>query len=55
MSDPLSGAPPALPSEAPVEAGEVASAGRSCLAIVLIGVALLLLLCVGIAVRWAMA
>lgn len=55
MSDPVSDAPSAVPAAAPSEAGDVASAGRSCLAIVLIGVVLLLLLCVGIAVRWAMA
>lgn len=54
MSAPRPEAPNGLTPPVPTEAGEVASAGRSCLAIVLIAVALLLLLCVGSAVRWAM-
>lgn len=34
---------------------DVESAGRSCLVILLLGAAILLLLCVGIAARWALA
>ncbi len=35
------------------DAAEVASAGRSCLVILILGVAVVLILCVGIAARWA--
>jgi len=42
-------------ADAPVDAGEVASAGRSCLVLMVLTVAILVVLCVGIAARWAMA
>ena len=35
------------------DAAEVASAGRSCLVILILGVAVVLILCVGLAARWA--
>lgn len=40
----------ALPAANP---GDVESAGRSCVVILALGAAILLLLCVGIAARWA--
>ncbi len=36
----------------PVEAREVAIAGRACLVILILGVVVLLVLCGGVAVRW---
>ena len=41
-------------AEAAPDAAEVESAGRSCLALLVLAVAILLVLCVGVAVRWAM-
>lgn len=37
----------------PAEAADVASAGRSCVVIILLAAAVLVVLCVGIAFRWA--
>jgi hypothetical protein len=37
-----------------LEAAEVASAGRSCLAIIVVVLVIALLLCVGLAGRWLM-
>ena len=57
MTDP---APPPTPlrpidsDDAPA-AGEVESAGRSCLVIILLGVVLLLVVCLGVAGRWVLA
>ena len=48
------GTDPARDADSPVDAADVASAGRSCLVIILLGTAILLVLCVGIGVRWAM-
>jgi hypothetical protein len=52
MSD---GGPEPTPDDAPAGAispGEVESAGRSCLVILLLGAVLLVLLCAGLALRW---
>jgi hypothetical protein len=40
-------------ADAPIDAREVASAGRSCLVILILAAAVVLVLCVGIALRWA--
>ena len=45
---------PIDPDDAPA-AGEVESAGRSCLVIILLGVVLLLVVCLGVAGRWVLA
>jgi hypothetical protein len=39
--------------EAPIDPRDVASAGRSCSAILILLIAIVLVLCVGIALRWA--
>lgn len=49
------GIEPELFDDDPIEAGEVASAGRSCLVLMILTVAIVVVLCVGIAARWAMA
>ena len=56
MSDTSGDPTPPRPvdSDAAADAGEVASAGRSCLVILILGIAVVLILCVGIAARWAM-
>ena len=41
--------------DTPVAPADIASAGRSCSAILILFAVILLVLCVGIAVRWAMA
>ncbi|MCC6315836.1 MAG: hypothetical protein IT337_17700 [Thermomicrobiales bacterium] len=38
----------------PTTAHDIASAGRSCSAILVLAVIILLLLCIGIALRWAL-
>ena len=55
MSDSSGRPAPFRPSDgdAAADAAEVASAGRSCLVILILGLAVLLVLCVGIAARWA--
>ncbi len=55
MSDSSGGPAPLRPSDGDIaaDAGEIASAGRSCLVILILGIAVMLVLCVGIAVRWA--
>ena len=47
------GPSPGSEPDAPIDAGDVASAGRSCLVILVLAAAVVLLLCVGIALRWA--
>jgi hypothetical protein len=44
-----------VPPDGPNDPGEIASAGRSCLVILILVAALIVLFCVGIAVRWATA
>ncbi len=54
MSDSREEPTPSRPAaDATADAGEVASAGRSCLVILILGIAVMLVLCVGIAARWA--
>jgi len=56
MSDDLRQPAPEVEPEPspPIDPADVESAGRSCVVILLLGVGILLLLCVGIAVRWAL-
>ena len=46
---------PADYPDTPVDPADIASAGRSCSAILILFAAILLVLCVGIALRWATA
>jgi hypothetical protein len=56
VSEPGAPAEPTAPAPAgDPAAADVAAAGRSCLAIIVIVAAVLLFLCVGLAARWAMA
>ena len=55
MSDEPREHPLVAPEVASSDPREVASAGRSCLAILILGMILLLVLCVGIAGRWLLA
>lgn len=48
------GARPAEYPETPVAPADIASAGRSCSAIVILFAVILVVLCVGIAVRWVL-
>jgi hypothetical protein len=50
-----SGPRPADYSDSPVDPADIASAGRSCSAILILFAAILLVLCLGIALRWAAA
>ena len=50
---PDAGPSPGSEPDVPIDAGDVASAGRSCLVILVLAAAVVLLLCVGIALRWA--
>lgn len=52
---PDSGLPPPVEPADATMAGEVASAGRSCLVILVLAVVLVLVVCVGVAARWALA
>ena len=52
-SDP-DGTTAAADRDALAEAADVASAGRSCLVILVLGAILVLVLCVGISARWAL-
>ena len=55
MSGPDSdGTTTAPDGDAPPEAADVASAGRSCLVILVLGAILVLVLCVGLSARWAL-
>lgn len=57
MSDGRRPQEPTPPQDAdsgpPIAPEDVASAGRSCLVIVVLAIAVVLVLCIGIAVRWA--
>ena len=57
MSDRDNGTPlrPADYPDTPVDPADIASAGRSCSAILILFAVILLVLCVGIALRWATA
>lgn len=46
---------PADYPDTPVDPADIASAGRSCSAILVLFAIILLVLCVGIALRWALA
>lgn len=57
MSDRDNGTPPrpADYPDTPVDPADIASAGRSCSAILILMAVIFLVLCVGIALRWATA
>lgn len=55
MSDERDEIQPADLPETPIDPADIASAGRSCSVILILAAATLLLLCVGIGLRWAMA
>lgn len=55
VSEPSREEPLAVPEVASSDPREVASAGRSCLAILILGMLLLLVLCLGLTGRWLLA
>lgn len=55
MSDDRDAIPAADLPETPIDPADIASAGRSCSVILILAAVLLLVVCVGIGLRWGLA